>query len=82
MSESSIPFSAYVRLRRLEAALRRTARELGFGTIAYGPGSPVGTMRQELAIVELVVSVDKELRRGLEAAAEQMARTLVMGCPR
>ncbi len=75
-------FTEYPQLRRLEAALRRTAKELGLSTVAYGDSSPVGTMGQELAIVELVVSVDKELRRGLEAAAEQMARTLVMGCTR
>jgi hypothetical protein len=39
-------------------------------------------MRQELAAIELVVSVDKELRLGLEAEAAAMARVLVTGVKR
>ena len=80
MPRNIVAFLAYVRVRQLEAALRRAARSRGFGTIAYGDSSPVGTMRQELAVIELVTSVDQELRIDLERPAEAMARCLVMGC--
>ncbi len=75
-------FTEYPQLRRLETALRRSARELGLSTVAYGDSSPVGTMRQELAIIDLITSVDKQLRLGLESEATAMARALVMGCTR
>ena len=80
MPRNIVAFLAYVRVRQLEAALRRAARSRGLSTVAYGNSSPVGSMRQEFAIIDLVMSVDKELRLGLDSEAASMARTLVMGC--
>lgn len=78
LNDQATFFVHYSRKRQLESALRRAAKRHGIqNPVAYGDAPRVGTLAEELAINDLILSVPIELRRGLAREALYMARNLI-----
>ena len=75
---SKSEYREYSHLRKLERAIRKEARELGYTGMVFGD-CPPATYGEQFDAIDLFVRIPKQLIAGYREIAWDMCRSIVQG---